>query len=194
VSADLNGLSANTTYHFRITASNSAGNSNGADATFTASGANWALAANGGVVSASSTFSSAYPTSAANNGDRSGINWAAGGGWNDATAGSYPDWLQVDFNGSKSISEIDVFTLQDNYPSPAVPTQSMTFTQHGITDFQVQYWNGTSWVTVTGGGVTGNNLVWRRFTFSPVVTNRIRVNITGSLNLYSRIVEIEAWQ
>jgi hypothetical protein len=68
-----------------------------------------------------------------------------------------PQWLQVDFNGSKTISEIDVFSCQDNYANPSPPTEAMTFSSYGLTAFDVQYWNGSSWVTVPGGSVTGNN-------------------------------------
>jgi hypothetical protein len=35
--------------------------------------------------------------------------------WNDdAPANTFPDWLQIDFNGSKTITEIDVITVQDH--------------------------------------------------------------------------------
>jgi hypothetical protein len=154
---------------------------------------NVALASNGGVVTASSTYSSAYPTSAANDGDRKGLNWGAGGGWNDATTNVWPDWLEVDFNGSKTINEVDVFTLQDNYQSPSDPTPTMTFTLYGVTDFQLQYWTGSAWANVPGGAVSGNNLVWRQVTFSPLTTSSIRVWITGALGGYSRITEVEAY-
>ena len=43
----------------------------------------------------------------------------------------------------KTIDEVDVFSLQDNYASPVEPTPAMTFTQYGLTDFTVQYWDGT---------------------------------------------------
>ena len=153
---------------------------------------NVALASNGGVATASSTYSAGYSAAGANDGDRKGLNWANGGGWNDATAGAYPDWLQVTFNGAKTIGEIDVFTVQDNY-STVDPTALLTFSQYGITDFQVQYWNGSAWVDVPGGSVIGNNLVWRKFTFSAITTDRIRVLVTGALYNYARIVELEAW-
>ena len=155
---------------------------------------NVALAANGGVVTASSTYNTAYPPAAVNNGDRKGSNWANGGGWNDASFGTYPDWVQVDFNGTKSISEIDVFTVQDNYPAPQEPTEALTFTSYGITDFEVQYWDGANWTAVPGGSVSGNNKVWRKFSFSPVATTRIRVLVTNSLASFSRITEVEAYQ
>jgi hypothetical protein len=88
---------------------------------------------------------------------------------------------------------VDVFTLQDNFASPAVPTAGMTFTQYGVTAFQAQYWDGAGWVDLPGGNVTGNNLVWKQLTFAPVSTDRIRVLVNAALAGYSRIVEVEAW-
>ena len=90
------------------------------------------------MATASSSFSSAYPPSGTNDGDRKGTNWAAGGGWADGTANVWPDWLEIDFSGSKTINEVDVFTLQDNFQSPSDPTSTMTFSLYGVTDFQVQ--------------------------------------------------------
>ena len=31
---------------------------------------------------------------------------------------AYPDWVQINFNGSKSIDRVVVYTLQDNYAEP----------------------------------------------------------------------------
>jgi Subtilase family/Bacterial Ig domain/Fervidolysin N-terminal prodomain/F5/8 type C domain len=158
-----------------------------------ASQINLAAAVNGGVATASSTYNANYPPSATINGDRKGLNWGAGGGWNDATPNSWPDWVEVDFNGSKRLDEVDVFSMQDNYRTPADPTPTMTFTYYGLTAFQVQYWNGSGWTTVPGGSVANNNLVWRQVTFSPVTTTKMRIYITGSASGYSRMVEVEAW-
>jgi len=154
---------------------------------------NVALQSNGGVATASSTYSDRFPVSAVNDGDRKGMNWGAGGGWNDSSPSMFPDWVQVTFNGTKSITEIDVFTLQDTYWSPVDPTASMTFSAYGITDFNVQYWTGTAWATVPGGSIAGNRQVWTRITFPAVTTNQIRVVVNGTRDGYSRIVEIEAW-
>ena len=161
---------------------------------------NVALAANGGVASASSTISASYAVTSVNDGDRLGKKWgvtAAGGGWNDATNNVFPDWAQITFNGQKTIDEIDVITLQDAYATAIAPTATLVFTKYGITAFDVQYWNGTAWVTVTGGSITGNNLAWRKIVLAtPVTTDRIRVlvnaGVVGTYN-YSRIVEIEAY-
>ncbi|HEX8501670.1 MAG TPA: SBBP repeat-containing protein, partial [Pyrinomonadaceae bacterium] len=78
---------------------------------------NYALASNGGVATASSTTTQAefpgldFSPAGAINGDRKGLNWEHGGGWRDATS-AFPDWLQVDFAGPRSISEVGVFSLQ----------------------------------------------------------------------------------
>ena len=154
---------------------------------------NVALASNGAVASASSTLTPNYPASGAINGDRRGLGWGAGGGWNDGTPNASPDWIEVRFASLMSIDEIGVLTLQDAFSAPAEPTPTMTFSLYGIRHFEIQYWNGTAWVAVPGGVISNNNLVWRRVTFAPVVTDRIRVHITGALNGYSRVVELEAW-
>jgi hypothetical protein len=156
--------------------------------------ANVALASNGATAVASSSYSASYPASAAINGDRSGLGWGTGGGWNDATLNTYPDWLEVDFSGPKTIDQIDVFSVQDRYAAPSEPTPSMTFSLYGLTDFHVQYWTGTQWLDVPGGIVSGNGLVWRQITFAALTTSRIRVYVTGALNLYSRLTEVEAYQ
>jgi hypothetical protein len=154
-------------------------------------GTNVALASAGAVALASSVFSAQFPVAASNNNERKGAGWGNGGGWNDATANAFPDWVEIDFNGNKTIDRVIVYTLQDNYANPIEPTDSLTFAQYGVTAFNVQGWNGAAWVTL--GSVSGNNLVKRAVTFSPFSTTRIRVNVTSALMQYSRLVEVEAW-
>ena len=169
-----------------------------ADYTLTAvyaSRQNVALAANGGVASSSSNFNVSpynFTAGGANNGVRSGAGWGQDEGWNAAESHTFPDWLQIDFNGSKTIDEINVFTVQDNM-NPSEPTETMTFTSYGLTGYQVQYWNGSGWTTIPAGSVTGNNKVWRKFTFAPITTTKIRVLTNASVDGYSRIAELEAW-
>jgi hypothetical protein len=149
---------------------------------------NVALASNGGVATASSTNTGVAP-SLANDGDRKGLNHA----WS-AASGTFPQWLQIDFKGSKTIDEIDVFTTQDNYMSPSEPTESMTFSLYGLSGYDVQYWDGSSWVTVMpGGSVTGNDKVWRKFTFKKITTTKIRVLANASPHNWAHIMELEAW-
>jgi hypothetical protein len=157
-----------------------------------AGASNYALARNGGVASSSSTYSGAYPVSAINDGDGSGAGWSVnGGGWNDGTSDVFPDWVQITFNGQKTIDHVVVYTLQDNYWRPVQPDDTTTFSQYGLASFDVQGWDGSNWVTLAS--VAGNNLVKRTVSFTHYTTDRIRVLVTGALASFSRIVELEAW-
>ncbi len=155
---------------------------------------NAALSSNGGTATASSTYNGySFSTGAVIDGEHKGLNWLSGGGWNDATT-QYPDWLEVDFSGSKTIDEIDVYTVQDDYANPSEPTETTTFSTYGNTAFQVQYWNGSAFVDVPGGNVTGNHKVWRKFNFAALTTSKIKVLINDSADhIYSRLTEVEAW-
>lgn len=174
---------------------------------------NVAAAANGGFASASSTLNGNYPAAAAINGDRRGQSWGTPtGGWNDGSEGAYSqDWVRVDFNGNKTINEINVYTLRDNFASQTTdPTLSETFntalnTGQGTTSYDVQYLSGSGWITIDCGTptnpcgrVSNNNRVWRQFNFPSVTTSAVRVAVHGSVpftfaNNYSRLVEVEAY-
>ena len=106
-----------------------------------------------------------------------------------------PSWLEVDFNGSKTIGEIDVVTSQSypDYTTGNDPTATQTFNQQGAAAYNVQYWNGSAWTTVPGGSVTNNSLVWKKFSFANITTSKIRVVVNGSSDGVARIVELEAW-
>ena len=148
---------------------------------------NVALASNGGNASASSALGA---PALAIDGIKS---WALSGSWKDSTAFGYPDWIQVDFNGTKSIDEIDIYGVRDDYLNTAVPTDSTVSTVYGLINFEVQYWNGAAWVTVPGGNISGNNFVLKKIAFSPISTSRIRVSVTSAQDGFSRVVELEAW-
>jgi hypothetical protein len=154
---------------------------------------NLALTTSGASAVTSSTHDAGYAAAGAINGDRAGTSWGNGGGWNDGTSGSWPDWYEVDLAGSSTIDEIDLFNVQDAYWAPGAPSAGQTFSLYGITDFQVQYWNGSAWQTVPGGAISGNNLVWRQLTFPALTTTKVRVWITGALSGWSRIAELEVW-
>ena len=83
--------------------------------------------------------------------------------------------------------------MQDLYTAPIEPTLATTFNYFGLRAFEVQYWNGTAWVTVPGGSVTNNNRVWRQVLFAPITTTKIRIYVIQALNGYSRAIEVEAW-
>jgi Tfp pilus tip-associated adhesin PilY1 len=152
---------------------------------------NVALASNGGVALASSYYSSGYGPAGAINGDRTGANWGSGGGWNSASYGSFPEWLQINFTGSKSITQAIVYSVQDVYWAPSEPTDTMTFNNYGLRNFAVQGWDGSAWVTLAT--VTGNNLVKRTVNFSAFTTDRIRIYVTAAADGYSRATEVEVF-
>ena len=157
-------------------------------------GNNVALPANGGSATASSQINASYPASGVIDGEHNGNNWGSGGGWNDGTATVFPDTVQVNFTSAQTISEIDVYTLKDDFNNGSTVTDTTTFTGGGITNFNVQYWTGAVWTDVPGGSVAGNNLVKRKFIFPPLTTNMIRVVVNASADsYYSRVVEIEAF-
>jgi hypothetical protein len=159
--------------------------------TVVAAPTNYALASNGAAASASSTYNAGFSVSSVIDNKRTGAGWGNGGGWNDLTTAAFPDWVQIDFNGPKTIDHVVVYTLQDNVGNPVEPNDSLTFTLYGLTGFQVQAWNGTSWVTL--GGTTGNRYVKRTVSFSPYTTSRIRILGTGAADgAWCRITEIEA--
>ena len=191
------GLTVSTSYSYTLAACDAANNcsaqSNPVSATTMSAitSSNIALASVGAVASASSTYSSAFPVAAVNDNQRTGINWGNGGGWNDATINTQPDWVQINFNGTKTIDRVVVYTIQDNYTNPIEPTDTLTFNTYGVTGFTVQGWDGSAWVTLAT--VSGNNLVKRTVSFVAFTTDQIRVNVTSALAGYSRIVEIEAW-
>src|ERR1700759_1964306 len=143
---------------------------------------NVALASFGATASASSTVNASFPASAAINGEHNGAGWGSGsGGWNDGTRGVFPDSITVNLNVTQTIGEIDVYTLQDQFSSPGPAGDFTTFSLYGIRDFQVQAFNGSTFVNVPGGVVTGNNHVKRHFIFAtPITTNQIRIVINDS--------------
>ena len=152
---------------------------------------NVALTINGSTSSASSTFSG-FPTSRAIDGIRKGDD-PAHGYWNDNTNATFDDWLEVDFAASSIIGEIDIFTVADDTAAPAEPKGGDIFTLYGITNFEVQYWNGAAWVTLKT--ITSNNRVWTQLNIpGGVQTTKIRVLVHAAAgNTYSRIAEVEAW-
>ncbi len=155
---------------------------------------NHAAAGNGATAAASSVYPNGnYSAASAIDSDRTGRFWGAGGGWSDATRGLFPDWLEVTFNGAKRINEIRVYTLQDGFSAGLEPTAATAATTDGLIDFDVQYWDGSQWVTAPGGAVRGNALALRAVGFPEVTTTKIRVLTHNARVFYSRVVELEAF-
>ena len=158
----------------------------------TTGGGNVALASNGATATASSVYSVTRSPAKVIDNERAGSGFASGNGaWLDATSAVWPDWAQVDFNGSKSINRVVVYSLQDNYASPVEPTDTLVGTKYVAQDFLVQGWSGSAWVTLAT--VSGNSLVKRTVTFNAYTTPRIRIHVTRSAGSYTGLTEIEAW-
>ena len=155
---------------------------------------NVALATAGATATASSTYSNGgYPASSAIDGEHRGLNWGSNGGWNDGTRAEYPDSLEVDFGASTTLQEIRVYTVQNDFRNPVEPDENTPADVYGILDFEVQYWDGSIWITVPDGSVTGNDKAMRVFGFPGITTTKIRVLVHNSRNNFSRITEVEAF-
>jgi subtilisin family serine protease len=154
---------------------------------------NVAAAANGGTVLASSFHSAGYAPTGAIDGNRRGAPWGGGTGWNDGTPNAGPDWLEIRFAGAQTIDEVDVFSVQDAYTDPVEPVLGQTFSLYGVTEFHVEYWTGAQWALVPGGVIAGNRQVWRQLIFTPVTTTAIRITVTGTLDLWTRLTEVEVY-
>jgi len=153
---------------------------------------NFALASNGAVASASSSYPGSAPSGAID-GDRKGLNPGKDGYWTSKD-GTSPQWLEVDFSGYKTITEIDQFTMQDDYASPVEPYPTMEFKTYGLTGFDVYGWIESGWAPLPWSR-RGNKLVWSQLELStsPITVSKIRVKCVGSPDSYSRIAELEAW-
>src|SRR5947207_2156171 len=106
-----------------------------------------------------------------------------------ATPGSFPDWVQINFSSAKTIYSVVVYSLQDDFGVAGVPIDTTRFTAYGITDFDVQGWNGASWVTLAS--VNDNALVKRTVNFAAFATDRIRINVISAFGEFARLVEVQ---
>lgn len=154
--------------------------------------ANYALASNGGTVSASN-YTPGYNPFTAINGITSSERWDEGegweckferrrprvGGWSRLDPRTTLDfgsaWLEVQFNGQKLINKVTIYTLSSTrYPAA----------RYGINDAWLQLWKEHGWTTV--GEIEGGSMVSRVnlqrepvggiivFKFEPTKTDRIR--------------------
>ena len=106
-----------------------------------------------------------------------------------------------------TISEIDLFSLQDNYTAGTDPAPGTITTLYGNVNFEFQYCpagttcssDGTGWVTPADATITANNQAHVAATFSPVQANAVRVSWTKSTTAPTQsstayVVELEAWE
>ncbi|MBY8882007.1 alpha-L-rhamnosidase-related protein [Actinacidiphila acidipaludis] len=96
--------------------------------------------------------------------------------WNDDTSGQYPDTLTVTAPAPVTLHGVGFSSVVDGVP----------------TDFTVQTWDGSSWVT--RAQVTGSTALDRWIPFgSPVTTTGTRIVVTGSQaqnGAFTRVAEL----
>jgi hypothetical protein len=155
---------------------------------------NVALASSGAVASASSSgwgdFEFSSPSKLID-GRRSGFDSY----WTDDTADDFPDVVQINFFGSKTIDRVVVYSVEEelNDFEGIDPTDTDICSVYGLVDFAVEGWNGNDWVTLAT--ITDNELCKRTVTFAPFTTDQIRISVTavGGWS-FTRIAEVEAWE
>ena len=135
-------------------------------------------------VTASSENLPTYPACGAVDGDRDSTHWASTTGWNDATKGSFPDWLQVTFDQPVQVGRVDLYTL-DSTKYPAA--------RYGLSAWDVELQVDGAWQTVAQ--VRGNTVGEVSSVFAAQTATALRVTTLASNEglTYSRIVELEAY-
>ncbi|WP_306308134.1 galactose-binding domain-containing protein [Paenibacillus macerans] len=89
-------------------------------------------------------------------------------------------WVQYDWNQNYTLNRVDVYWFDDD---------------QGIdlpASYTIQYWNGSAWVNVSGAsgyGVQPDR--YNTTTFTPVTTNKIRLNIVAKA---STSTGIQSWK
>lgn len=114
-----------------------------------------------GALTAASTTYPGYSPAKVNDGDRStalggGSSWANNSGVWPPTQ---PQWVQLDFGVNRTFRRIVVYTTAT----------------YAISDFDIQYWNGVTWVTPAGGVVTGNTAAQVTVTIPATTSRLVRV-------------------
>jgi hypothetical protein len=142
---------------------------------------NWARIA---TMTASSTFPSSSAESI-NDGVTDSNAWGGGGtgGWNDDTAGAFPDVVTAAWQRPVDLSRVKVFTLNSaTYPA----------SRWGVRDYDVLARVAGEWRTVAE--VRGNTAGTVESRFGPISADQIQVKILASNSGdYSRLVEVEAY-
>jgi hypothetical protein len=152
---------------------------------------------------ATSEWSSSYPALGVNDGDRKGAGWQAGGGWNSllTQTTAAPQSVRVVFDQPRTITRINVFTVQNTYDVPVDPTLTTSASQYGIRDYSVEYCpvgltciagSDSNWQVLAQ--VTGNTSAWRLHVFGAVTATAVRVRVTAANGGLARITEVEAWE
>jgi uncharacterized protein YjdB len=107
--------------------------------------------------------------------------------WITASGQSGPHWLQLEWGQAYEIDRVRMWSGQDGNAG------------RQAADFQIQYWDGTQWLT--GASVTGNTRdgfagQFNDMEFPVITTNKMRIWITkgSAFDDVARVFEIEVWE
>lgn len=105
--------------------------------------------------------------------------------WLNTSAGSTTEWLQLTWTTSHTLKSIHVDTT-------ASTNDSCTLSSQTATGAQVQWWNGTTWVT--DGTVSGKTDDWDYTFTTQVTTTKIRLySVRSKANYNAFIFELQAY-
>ena len=154
---------------------------------------NWALASEGSRARASSCEESTrghWPPEGVLDGRRDDVGWGAGHGWASRAGQPLPQWLEITFPRSRTISRFVLTTYQRE-------NSLDTAAKWGVTDYSIEVWDGRrkSWKPLVQEA-RGRVAKVRVHTLAPPVqTERIRVVVerVAPLDGQARLLQVEAW-
>jgi len=94
--------------------------------------------------------------------------------WKDKTPDKFPDWLEIQLPEKQTISRVVVYAFQKS-----------------LRDYTVQAFVDGEWKDIAG--VVGKNEDKLTHVFNPVITDRIRLWITGTNGPYACVSEVEIY-
>ena len=121
----------------------------------------------------SSTYNDSYIGGNAVDGDNSDNTSR----WMSAN-GVYPQWIEVDLGGDYEIKMVKLWTGYNGYNKPLI-------------SFNFQKWNGTDWEDIFSE--SSNSQAEYVSSFNPVITNKVRLYITGGEDNIVRLFELEVY-
>ncbi len=153
---------------------------------------NWALAAHGAKVTASSEDMAVgrFPADGVIDGVRDDTGWGSGHGWASKAGEPLPQWLEIDFGRTRSVSEFAVITYQrENSPETAG--------KWGVTRYRIEAWDGgaRAWRTVVTESSGRAVKVRVHRLVGPLRAEKVRIVVEDVVPLdgQARLLQFEAW-